>query len=1337
MTDGPLSSFELRSRQAIRWVGEAPEGVALDRVYLGADLYGSGLQIALARSETRPTRSVLRTLWEGRAGKRAVDVAIAVTYGSQVSVFGPDPDVAPIEGLPVDQAARVLQAILDEPTALAAWDRFGDLHHAVTTTGVRGFINSGLFASHHLRENVPARADWAAFQAEAQPLLPLRGRALIESLGFAVQERGGVLLLSGAGPVPRAVAVLLDEADTFEGDSAKYQLSPVAFGLREAVSNGVDWLVALKAGRLRLYAGKTGVGVGQKGQSETYFEIDLASVDDGHAALLPLIFGAAALEPNGTTQQILEESGRYATGLGTRLRDRIYKDVVPPLARAVAEHLPRMGLQVDEEGLRTAYRVTLRILFRLLFQAYAEDRGLLPAGRSERYDANSLQSAAQRDLHTDPASFGSAATLWADLEQVWDAIDLGNEQWMVPPYNGGLFSRAEGEGALIARLRLPDSVMGPVLQALLVDLSGEDGFRGPVDFQSLSVREFGTIYEGLLESSLSLAESDLTIDPAKAYVPAREGDVVEIPAGSAYFHNSSGERKATGSYFTPKIVVDHLIERSIVPVLNAHLAKIEALLADGKDVEAGRSFFDFRVADLAMGSGHFLVAAVDRVEAMYRDFLTRHDVPRVREELLRVEQAAKSALRRDVVAKRQVEPIVLLRRQVARRCIYGIDVNPLALELSRLALWIHTFVPGLPMSSFDHNLVCANSLTGIGTVEEALDALVPGRQTGQASFVDAAIAEALAAAAPLFVDAANADEADKGGLDKGAALRAAAREKLEPIRRVFDLAVAVRTRQVQPLVAFDLAALEGAALTTKVSDAVEQLDPAHMPYLFPEVFQRPNPGFDVLLGNPPWEKIKVETDQWWGLRIPRLRSLPQAQKNAVITEARQARPDLEAEFLREVAAADAARAVVVKGPFPGIGSGGDPDLYQAFAWRYWQLVRAGGRTGFVVPRGATSGAALQPWRRAVLAEGSFADVCFITNTGNWVFAGVDGRYTVALTVIERGDDRIVRFSGPFASEREFIAGSTAVASVEAGEFGSWSSTAAFPFLPDPKSSEVFGVLMQAVPFGEERAGWAFRPFRELDATNDKHLLEFDLATRGNRIPIMAGASFNLWNPDFADPYAYSQTDLLRRHLLNKLARAVHTRRSAYFGATFGPGELPLDRPRIAFRDIARSTDSRTVIAALIPPGTSATHKAPVLVRRLGGADADAFLLGVMSSRAFDWASRRWVELNLTYEILNGLPVPVRGINARSDRVVEVAGRLAAVDERYQEWADEVGVPVGSVTDAVEKQDLVDELDAIVSLLYGLSADQVEHIYATFHRGWNYAPRLAAVLQHFHAWGARA
>ncbi len=281
--------------------------------------------------------------------------------------------------------------------------------------------------------------------------------------------------------------------------------------------------MVLRKDQIRLYPGRDGVGVGSKGQAETFFEVDLSTIDAEYAALLPLVFSATALTRDGTADELLRDSARYATELGARLRERIYDEIVPPVAVEVAERLARdAGVELDADGLSTAYRVTLRILFRLLFQAYAEDRGLLPSGRNEGFDANSLKTNARRLLDSGTEEFGDASTIWFDLVQVWNAIDQGNPQWQIPAYNGGLFATdpdRSPEGALIKKIELPDSVLGPALKSLLIDVS-EDGVLGPVDFRSLSVREFGTIYEGLLESSLSLAEYDLTVDSSGAWVPA-------------------------------------------------------------------------------------------------------------------------------------------------------------------------------------------------------------------------------------------------------------------------------------------------------------------------------------------------------------------------------------------------------------------------------------------------------------------------------------------------------------------------------------------------------------------------------------------------------------------------------------------------------------------------------------------------------------------------------------------------------------------------------------------------------------------------------------------------
>lgn len=1337
--------MHLTSHKVVTWTdASAPAGVTPEKVYLGPDPFGlGGFQVAVAKAVSAPSRQGLRDLFTARKGKTQIQLVVAVVHDGTVHLFGPDPQAQSIE-LPLEQAERQLKSVLAEPDVLAATERFAGFRKANDSTGVSGFNNSGLFASHHITSNVPKRGDWDALGNKAGGLLSKRGKQLVEALGFGTQPGpNGTVLLSIGGHPPRAVAVLLDDTEQFDAKTQRFQLSPVAFGLAVASKQEVQWLVVLRKDQIRLYPGRDGVGVGSKGQAETFFEVDLSTIDSEYAGLLPLIFSADALVANGTVDELLRDSSRYATELGARLRERIYDEIVPPVAVEVAQRLAKhAAVALDADGLSLAYRVTLRVLFRLLFQAYAEDRGLLPSGRNEGFDANSLKTNARRLIDSESDAFGDSATIWFDLVQVWNAIDQGNPQWQIPSYNGGLFSTdpdRSPEGALIKKIELPDSVLGPALKSLLIDVTG-DGVLGPVDFRSLSVREFGTIYEGLLESALSLAEEDLTVDSSGAWVPAKKGDDVYAPSGSVYFHTASGERKATGSYFTPKVVVDHLIERSIVPALTAHLEKIAAYLINGDGPAASREFFDFRVADLAMGSGHFLVAAVDKIEALMRTFLTEHAVPGVTEELLRLAVVARDALGTDDVAKSEVDEVGLLRRQVARRCIYGLDINPMAVELARLALWIHTFVPGLPMSNLDHGLVTANSLTGIGTIDEALDALQPGRKPGEMSLFDEILTDQLASSKTLLVDVANASEANKAEVEEGARLLAQAREAADTARQIFDAAVAARIGVVDPSVILDDDSLQRVIGSPKVANTVAPLRPGHLPFLFPEVFLREDPGFDVLLGNPPWEKAKVETTRWWALRFPGLRSLPQAKQDVLVAGYRENYPRIAAEFDAEVAANAALRAILLKGPYPGIGRG-DPDLYLAFAWRNRRLVRRAGRLAVVMPRSLLSEASGGPWRESVFDDGEFADVTIIVNSGRWAFE-IHPQYSIALLTVEGGKvDGVVRLAGPYHSETEFLKGAGEPRTeFDADEFRTWGAEGAFPLLPSTASGLVF-LQMHQHPRLDLRGGdWRARPYAELHASSDKPLMDLTQTGAGEGWPVYKGESFDLWTPDSGVYYGRCDPEVVLPELQRRRQRPASNSPFSEFDRAWleDPTTLPSRHPRIAMRLVSRATDSRTVRAALVPPNVVLTHGAPYLLMPRGNEKDAAFLLGVMASIPFDWNARRVIEVNLTYGPLNSFPVPrPTGGSKLRERVIQVAGRLAAIDDRYSDWAAKVGVPVGSVTTEGEKEALLSELDALVGLLYGLTEDQLEHVFATFHRGWDYQPRLDSVLKRYREWKSKA
>ncbi len=1336
-------------RAAIPWdrPAQSPRDATTERVWIGADPHGLGFEVAVASwsGANPPTQEAMRTLHAARLRNRAIPLTVvARRVGGHAWLFGPLANAPVLGPLPARHAARIVQAALDEPTAGAARARIIQARDALETADIPGFDSQGLFAIRELTWGVPRRPDWGAASARSRALMATspRGAALVQGLGFDSRTiPGNALLLSVHGEPPRAVAILLRDDESFDAESARFAKSPIYHGLEIARQNNVRWLVVARGPQLRLYPTAPDIGVGRRGATQTYFGLDLALLDDQHAGYLELAFGAAALAPGGSVDQLLDASRDYAVSLGERLRERIYDRVVDSLSTAIARALAT-DARLDDQRLALAYRLTLRILFRLLFQAYAEDTRLLPLHRNERYTRASLKELA-RDLaaHPDRPNDPRSTSLWDGLAQVWRVIDTGDEAWGVPAYNGGLFGadpELHPDGAAVARLVLHNDAVGPALAGLLVDVA-VDGDRGPVDFRSLDVRDFGTIYEGLLESGLSLATEDLAIDASGAWRPARAGERIDAATGAPYFHTKSGDRKATGSYFTKPFAVEHLLGRALDPALDAHLEKVAVLVGRGDQVGAARLFFDFRVADLAMGSGHFLVGAIGHIEGKFGAFLERNAIPGVERELLELRDAALAALRRVGVEEPEIDRSALLGRQIARRCVYGLDINDIAVELARLAIWVRTFVPGLPMSSLDHQLVCGNSLTGIGTIEEAIEALDPDARTGAMTFSGAAIRAALDQARVVLEDAAALKESTS---DEARAAQEASRRALEaaePARLLFDAAVAVRLGVLPAPADFDAEGIARSAAAARVRDSLRDLDPVHFPVRFPEVFLREPSGFDVLVGNPPWEKVKVEADKWWGARIPGLFHLPVGARDAAIERAKGDRSDLAQQFAAEISQNDGLRDALRLGPYPGLGTG-DIDLYQAFAWRNWHLVCSGGRIGMVAPRSLVAEAGAADWRELVFDDGEFDEVTLLLNTARWAF-DMEARYSIALVSLRRLGQAggQVTLRGPFASRAEFEAGAhRAPARFPAAEFRTWGTGASFPILSTAEDGGVY-VQMRSHPRLDADIGdWRVRAYAEFHATADKPLFHLDTVPSG-WWPLYKGESFDLWNPDTGRYYGGVDPEVVLPVLLEKRRRAGRLAASPF--SEFPPAvidddsTLPIRGARIAVRLVARSTDTRTVRAALVPPRVALTHGAPYLLFPRGNPEAVAYLLAVLSSIPLDWMARRAVEMNLTYHVMYGfaIPRPAPGDSLRQ-RAVVIAGRLAAIDARFSIWAAAVGVPVGSVGDT-DRPDLIAELDAVTSHLYGLSREQVEHVFATFHRGWDYAPRLARVLAHYDRWAA--
>jgi len=502
---------------------------------------------------------------------------------------------------------------------------------------------------------------------------------------------------------------------------------------------------------------------------------------------------------------------------------------------------------------------------------------------------------------------------------------------------------------------------------------------------------------------------------------------------------------------------------------------------------------------------------------------------------------------------------------------------------------------------------------------------------------------------------------------------------------------------------------------------------------------RKRAGFDVLLGNPPWQEVTVEDHAFWARHFPGLRGLPQAEMERERARLRKERPDLAAELDAEVAAMAGVRKALTSGAYPGMGTG-DPDLYKAFMWRFWNLANeTGGRIGVVLPRGAFSSKGSTAFRIETFRQSARFELIMLLNRKHWVFDEVHEQYLIGLVAITRGspEDRSIWLSGPYSrlAELESAPGGVEFA---ASDVLSWNDTASLPVLPSSASLEVFAALRRSPRIDSRDVGDPrIRPDTELHATNQKFLMSFEASSSKSFWPVYKGESFGLHAPDNGPEtyYALADPEPALQFIYDKRLRSAKSSRDSAHSEfdikhTRDRATLAPLAPRIAFRDGTNRLNERTMIVCLVPAQRFLANTAPYFLLPKGDVQDEAFVLAVLCSRPLDWYARRFLERHANFFLVNTFPIPRP---PRTDplwqRAVALAGRLAAPDERFAKWAEKVGVEHGPLAQDI-KQDMIDELDAVVAHLYGLSEAELRHVFETFHEGWDWEPRFDAVAKHF-------
>ena len=1169
------------------------------------------------------------------------------------------------------------------------------------------------------------------------------------------------------------------------------------------ITNGaLRWGILTNGSKWRLYFS------GARSVSEQFFEIDIARILDlpgqnnGLSALneanrrhwlkiFYLIFRREAFEPLGADprtfhEKAIEEGKFYEDRVAEDLSNKVFGQVFPDLVRSIVKSAPEADLQRVRDS-------ALILLYRILFVFYAEDRDLLPV-KDPRYDDYGLRNKVRLNVKErkdkDDVFSETAARYWGAIADLFIAIDAGDGSIGLPPYNGGLFDQERH--TILTDFRISDAVMARVIDALSYE-NTPDG-RKYINYRNLSVQQLGSIYERLLEYEVTRDGEEITVQP------------------------NIFARKSSGSYYTPDGLVQLILDETIGPLVEKRKRefreKIEELgqrdLSDYRKIDLlnrldpATALIELKICDPAMGSGHFLVSLVDYladqvITAMAEAEL---DVPEewgdyispLGEMIARIRNTIQSnADKRDwAIDEEQLDDRHIIRRMVLKRCIYGVDKNPMAVELAKVALWLHTFTMGAPLSFLDHHLRCGDSLFG-SWVKKGIE---KAATYGTPLLLHASIKRALRAASKMQVIEGLTD-AEISEAHRSADVFTDVKDVTAPLDILLKLIHAIDWLNIKDKAGKDALkiffdgqfgdplkiALGKRELKCKREDEqrfakileearklIAEENFLNWQVAFPGVWSdweedELTGGFHAVIGNPPWDRMKLQQVEWFADRRPEIAMATRAaDRTKMIATLQEESDPLAQDYSTASERAESGTRMARKGGDYPMLSCGDVNLYSLFVERAMTLVKQDGLIGLLVPSGIASDKTAAKFFNGVATEGRLKALYDFENRRTRhnlkpFFEDVDSRFKFCAFVASPSPTEKAARCAFFLQSVSEIADPEVCFSLSAEDFARVNpNTGTAPIFRSKRDADLTtAIYSNAVPLidrssGKEAKAWPVKYLRMFDMTNDSGLFRTrnELEDQEGAYPLggnIYGSASGNWLPLYVGRMIHqfdhraASVEVNEANLHNAaLSGAVTKEQKAdpdfvptpQYWVRESDVDLSSDIEwTIAFRDIARATDARTMIATVVPKAGFG-NKAPLLVPE----NMDAYrscadlIVANLNSLSFDFVARSKVHsTSLNWYIAEQLPVilphifeSVRfGSKSAAEVVREAVLELVytahdlAPFARDMGYVDEAGsVKAPFIWDKERRLVLRAKLDAVFFCLYGIAdRDDIRHIYSTF------------------------
>lgn len=1204
--------------------------------------------------------------------------------------------------------------------------------------------------------------------------------ALAQPVG---ELRYPVSLMAGTLPVLVAPHTLgLDEADVrfaVQGGGNRKKAPFQAMQELLNASEALQWGIVSNGKQLRLLRDAASL------TRPSFLEVDLADLLGGQryaefANVWRLLHASRASRlSQGATACIWEQWRSEGQQEGTRVRDGLRNGVEQALltfGQGFLQHPANQALRTAlNDGTLSKdnyFQQLLRLIYRLIFVFTVEERGVLhpqedsaETQAARRAYAEGYALARLRELCLKRRARTRHDDQWQAIRIVIRGLAQGEPRLALPAL-GGLFVPEQCPDLDTASL--DNAHLLAALQHLrwAVVAQGKGSSLTPVDYRNMGPEEIGSVYESLLELVPAI---DL---PARTF-----GFVGRTEEGST----AGNARKLTGSYYTPDSLVQELIKSALDPVIEQRLAAhpanpTEALLA-------------IRVIDPACGSGHFLLAAARRLAEKLA-------------QLRSLEGGQEGAI--------QPQDYRHSLREVVARCIYGVDRNPMAIELARMALWLEGYEEGRPLGFLDHHLQVGDALLGLtdlNVLEQGIakDAFKP--LSGDDKDVCKALAKANAAGLKQIAKDLQGKQMllgvdNRSGLEalraietlpadtpeQVAAKEHAWRHFLEdsahsPLAHAADALVGAYllpktedTAEAVPtnitlhalLTAPERAQAEHADPIATARTACEQARVFHWPLAFPQVFAQG--GFDCVLGNPPWERIKLQEEEFFATRhrdVAEARNKAErAQRIQWLSEGMLARhlyPDLahevhedeaEKRLYREfVIARRTAEAASVFAHVKGVDGGrypltgvGDVNTYALFAETIRQITAPSGRSGFIVPSGLATDNSTKSFFGDLISKKSLDSFFEFENKGFFPGAGQGHMLRFALTTIVGSEQKIEEtrylFQGKkleqlHDSERVFTLSPEDIERVN-------PNTLTCPIFQSRLDAELTKKIYRCVPVLireardniPEKNLWGISFMRMFDMSNDSHMFKtyHELKQEGYSLD---GNVFTLGGDIFAPLYESKMVQIYthrygdfrdsnheRAHVLpripeSRLEDAGYCTTPYYWISEKNVLEKTKDagwkeKWFFAWRRITDARASaRTLVATVIPWSAAGDSLFLPLMRPPERKQLFACFLANMGSIVLDYVARQKLGgLNLNYFTFKQLPflMPDQYSDADVDFITPRVLELTYVAHDLEPWAKSLGFDGRPFSFSTERRALLRaELDAYYAKLYGLGRDDLRFI----------------------------